>query len=293
MAAGTSSEQMGAHLLINPFGRATLFYMDKEVATSTEATKYPIGTLDFKYLIRVNRNGSFDIQLKTVNPFNVTIETSSKVCQVKVGADALRVPPWYTIKEDTLSQKYAVKQVAEFADGHFRLKLENSSLFRRVDVRYQQHSWATMIITQNQLLKMCLNATRELELMQWACADIIHRAKDYPNEVTVKQLGLAADRVEKRREDDNESMKSAAATPSTERPTLLQALIANQQVLSSANPKMKDSAKEPPQDKWVDMPELVPNSQADQVRAIYIEQLEMALAALKIPTFSKHTESHK
>lgn len=112
-----------------------------------------------------------------MNPFNVTIETTAKICQVKVGADSIRVPPWYTVKEDVLSQKYSVRHMAEFAEGHFRIKLARVSIFRRVDVRYQQHSWATMIITQNQLLKMCLNASRELEIMQWACADIIDKAK--------------------------------------------------------------------------------------------------------------------
>lgn len=193
---------MSSHLMINTFGDATLLYMDKEVASSNESTKHPIGTIDFKYLIRVNQNGSFDIQHKAANPLNVTIETTAKICQVKVNADGIRVPPWYTIKENVLNQTYSVRPMAEFAEGHFRIKLTNSSIFRRVDVRYQQQSWATMIITQNQLLKMCLNATRELELMQWACADVINKCKAQPNGVTTEQLGLSAERVEKRKEDD-------------------------------------------------------------------------------------------
>lgn len=276
MASGGSTEPMSSHLLINPFGDATLLYLDKEVANSNEATKHPIGTIDFKFLIRVNRNGSFDIQHKATNPFNVTIETTAKICQVKVGAGAIHVPPWYTVKEDVLCQKYSVRQTAEFAEGHFRVKLINSSIFRRVDVRYQQHSWATMIITQNQLLKMCLNATRELDIMQWACVDIIDKVKSQPTEVTAKQLGLAAERVEKRQDDDNRSVQSVASSSRTKKPTLLQMLTANE----PTTPKPE-----------VSMPKLVPNSTLDQVRAEYIEKLEKELAALKIPPFNIHSDA--
>lgn len=294
MASSTPpSEQMGTHLLINPFGKATLFYMDKEVASSSEATKYPVGTLDFKYLVRVNRNGSFDIQLKAIKPFNVTIETASKVCQVKVGADDLRVPPWYTVKGDTLIQKYTIKQVAEFAECHFRLKLDKSSLFRRVDVRYQQQSWATLVISQNQLLKMCLNASRELEIMQWACVKIIDRAKSRPDEVSAERLGLAAERVAKRNEEDNESVRSAVSTTNAETSPLLQRLIDNQQAASSAESQAKPELKKSPSDEWKDMPKLVPNSQADELRAIYVNQLEMALAALKLPMLPTPADSNK
>lgn len=48
----------------------------------------------------------------------------------------------------------------------------------------------------------------------------------------------------------------------------------------------------PPKDPWADMPSLIPNVQADMM-AKCIEQLEMALAALKIPTRNKQTDVQK
>lgn len=277
---------MGAHLMINTFGGAKLLYMDKEVADSSEPTKHPVGTIDFKFLVRVNRNGSFDIQPKIVGPFNVTIESAAKVCQVKVGTDSISVPPWYTVKGDVLTQKYSARPMAEIsADEHFRVKLENSELFRRIDVRYQQQSWATLIVSHNQLMKMCLNASREMEILQWACADIIDQAKSRRPDVTVKQLGLVAERVAKRKEDDNESVRSMASATDRGRPTSFRPAIANQQAAPIPVLNSPSHSKEQSPETLFDMPRLVLASHANQIRDTYIQQLNVALASVKLPSF--------
>lgn len=109
-------------------------------------------------------------------------------------------------------------------------------------------------------------------------------------EVTVEQLGLAAERVKKRQEDDNESVQSVASSSHKTNPTLLQRLNASEQVTPGTELQMQSNTNEPPPDQWAGMPTLVQNSQADQIRVTYIQQLEMALAALKIPMFNKHSD---
>lgn len=132
-----------------------------------------------------------------------------------------------------------------------------------------------------------MNATRELELMQWACADVINKCKAQPNGVTTEQLGLSAERVEKRKEDDNQSVRSFASNAHTEGPTLLQMLAANKPEDLGAETQTQRNVAIPPKDPWADMPSLIPNVQADMMRANCIEQLEMALAALKIRATNK------
>lgn len=268
-----SQAQTGSHIMINPFGMARLYYMDKEMASNEHPTTHPIGTLDFKFLVRVNRNGTFDIQRKNDVAVNVTIETTAKVCQIQVRTDEFVVPPWYRAKRDTLSQVFSTRQTPDFAESHFRIKLMNSALFRRVDVRYLNHSWFTIMISNNQLMKMCVNATRELELMQWACADLINQVKNGTPEVSVKQLGLSADRVTKRTDDDQRSVCSVASARSQ----------SSSHAHTSHFAPSTSQVNKAPRSEYEGMPSLVLSNQVDKIREKYIKQLELALAAVKSP----------
>lgn len=265
-----AQHQVGSHFMVNTFGESHLYYMDKEIARSTEPTQQPIGTVDFKFLIRVNQNGTFDIQRGNDIVFNVTIEDSVKVCQVQVRADEVIIPPWYSAKGDMLTQKFTTRQTAEFNNDQFRVRLLNSALFRRVDFRFLQHSWFTMIVSNHQVMTMCTNATRELEILQWACADIIDQAKHRMPDIAVNKLGLSPRRVGTQRNDDARSVRSVASTHS------IQSAANHQQNQQQNNPTAGASNEN-------EMPSLVPSTRDnDAICESYIKQLELALAAMKV-----------
>lgn len=300
-------QQTGAHLMINPFGEAHLYYMDKEIANSSRPTSYPIGTTDFKFLIRVNDNGSFDIQRSKDVAYNVTIEDTVKVCQVQVRSDKVMVPPWYSVMGDVLSHNYSLRQTAEFNNDHFRVRLVNSKLFRRIDCRFLQHSWFTMVVSNHQLMTVCVNATRELEILQWACADIIVQAKTQMPNVTASQLGLSPSRVAPRNEGsqsvrsvnvatenhatrnrsphqekvDEETVASEAATRSINNQTV------DTQPRETGGTNTSTPAEHSPSSTPDEVPNLVIATDHDAIRVAYIKQLEMALAAFKIQEVKK------
>lgn len=245
--------QGGSHLMLNTFGPSILYYNDKEIARSGEATKQPLGTPDFKFLVRVNQNGSFDVQKKDGIDFNVTLETNVKICQIQARDAHLLIPPWYRLEKDILSQKYAFKK-AEFQESHFRVRLVNrKEVFGRVDIRYLQSSWATITFHGDQILNVCLNGVRQLVVLQTACESI----KEKSRASAEYQYGLGLKPNACQQEDDNQSVRSTSSRQS------------NTSKFEEAMPQS--------------MP-LDPN-ELERTRQRYIQQLEMSLAALKLPTF--------
>lgn len=175
MATSLQMSQTGSHLLINTYGPARLYYHGKGVADSEEITKYPIGTLDFKFLIRVNTNGGFDIQQKDGINYNITIEMNERICQMQIQGDELTVPPFCALSGDKLTQNFSLGQI-EYKESHFRVLLLNSRVFRRVDSRFLRGSWATMTMYNNQLVNVCLQGYRQLSLRNAAFDEICNSA---------------------------------------------------------------------------------------------------------------------
>lgn len=280
----------GSHLLINTFGQAALYYMGNEIANTGAVTTHPIGTLDFKFLVRVNHNKSFDIQWKDGVTFNVNVESAQKICQVQVRAGEMLIPPWYRVKDNTLQQTFSTRQSADFAaDAHFRVRIFGLNVFRRVDVRYLQGSWVTMVLHNNQLMKVGLNGSRELAILQEACAEIIRKVHAQPTNVDARTLGLSAEPIAKRQDVDCLSVCSMASSSSQAKsklkPIAVQEANANTPTVSESTEPLAENANEV-------MPNLVMASGIDKIREKYMKELEMALAILKKP-MEKKPESNE
>lgn len=211
--------QTGSHLMINPFGAAMLYYNGKEMIDSSDPTRYPIGTVDFKFLIRVNTNGSFDIQRKDGVNFNVNIETDRRVCQVRVINDELILPPWYTLFGDRLVQSFSLRPI-EFKEAQFRVVLLNSGMFRRVDLKFTRSSWATMILYEHQLLKVGLQGDREMAMWEKACKEIYEQAREVAetDEEPIK-FGLTQEHVRRPRTDSVSTIASVGEPSRYTNPT--------------------------------------------------------------------------
>lgn len=295
--------QTGSHLLINPFGVAILYYNGKEIADSGEATKHPIGTMDFKFLIRVNTNGTFDIQRRDGVNFNVTIETHHRIGQLQIQGDILSLPPWYTLTGDQLVQKFSLRP-AEFKEGHFRVRLLNSMVFRRTDFRFLRSSWVTMIIKDDQMLKVCLQGERKLAILHTACSEIHARAAalgtNAENHGQIR-FGLTEERLRQRSDsisttasiDGNGNEPSRAGTPTRNTPTdRIEPVDPN----APSDPNMPSGSNAPTNpnaliqglttldiagERADEMPELVFSGDAQAIRNAYIQRLEGALADLR------------
>lgn len=270
--------------MLNTFGPAWLLYNDKEIAKSEEMTTQPIGTSDFKFLIRVNRNGTFDIQRRDGVTFNVTVETTKKVCQFQARAEDLLIPPWYRLSGDILQQKYSLRP-AEFAESNFRVRLvNNDNIFHRIDIRFLQSSWTTVLIHDNQFISACVNGPREVTLLKAAC-DAVSRMNEPPDQS--RRYGLTVAKVPKPIEDDRQSVRSCASVASSSQ-------VDHRQNPNRNEPTTSHSAgAHSMQSEWDAMPPLITSASAEIVRQRYIKELEMALAAVKMPTFEREKESNK
>lgn len=303
--------QTGSHLMVNPFGPAVMWYNGKEIAQSDERTNYPIGTTDFKFLIRVNVNGTFDIQWKDGVNFNVTIETNTRICQLQVKGTTLIVPPWYKLIGDELTQQFSLR-TAEFKDSHFRIMLLNSGLFRRVDFRCMRSSWATMILYENQIVNVCLQGENEMAILNAAYRGVRARALARPTNAAqngTAQLELANESPHRSRAnsvstiasvDGNENDPGRADTPNPNEPSGVIAPSQSNVAATDGNGNDQGRADSPnpddpsgavaagKSDDEETPPALVQISHAERIR-----QLEDALAALRaqeIADFHQSTE---
>lgn len=208
-----------------------------------------------------------------LSTFNVNIETSVRVCQLQVRADEVVIPPWYRVKGNQAVQQFSVREHAEYGDAHFRVRLAASSVFRRVDVRFLQGSWATLIVHKDQLMKVGLNGSRESNILLSACNEIMHQVKARPTTIDVQQLGLSVRLPMKRMDDDNRSVRSvstlAGQTTSTTRPT------------TPSTPSELDDV----------MPSSMITDRAAGIQDEAIKKLEGVLALIKVPTFDQKPES--
>lgn len=275
--------------MMNTFGPAILCYNEKEIANSEEPTKHPVGTLDFKFLVRVNDNGTFDIQRKEGVCFNVTIEENMKVCQIQVRNQEVAIPPWYTLSGDVLRQHFSTRPL-EFGENHFRLRLLRQNIFRRVDVRFLQSSWATTLISNNKLMGMYLNGNREVGILESACVMVADRVKRGVNIESGSKLGLSNERILQRTENDSRSSRSTGTTSGNTTPRDRQTI--GHTPIQSTSQATTSNVFEPQvarvQTPIEEMPKLIDMRSANKIREEYIQQLEMALAAIKTPRLERN-----
>lgn len=276
--------QTGSHLTINPFGPAILYYNGQELTDTNEPTRYAIGTPDFKFLIRVNLNGTIDIQRKEGVSYNVNIETNQRICQLRVAKDEVTLPPWYTLFGDRLIQNFSLRS-AEFRDANFRVMLLNSKMFRRLDFRFQRSSWATVIVYDHKLLKVGLHGDREMAMWDTACNEIHADGVTRENEAAggSMQFGLTDERPRRNRSASVSTVGSSREYVH-QNPTGPADMNANTAPIlnpSGGNPGLAPTETD-------SMPLLVPRNHAEleQIRITRITELRAALAALQAESFA-------
>lgn len=273
----------GSHLLINPFGPAVLMYDGKELARSDEIISHTLGTKDFKFLVRVNQNGSFDIQWhKGVTEFNITIETNVRVYQLRIKNGKVYVPPWFEFEGDRMMQRFSL-QTPEFLEAKFRVMLLNSMLFRRTDFRFLKGSWVTMLIYDHQLMSACLHGDHEMRLLDSACREI-HARATAPNAIVPEngtiQFGLKGD--VRRRPRANSVASTSTVAPADSNGNEQSQLSAPMGGLS-IEPNPFEYRFEPNQSAGdeANPPGLIPAGDAIAARNAYIKRLREAADALE------------
>lgn len=87
------------HLLVNPFGPAILEYRGRELVDSSVETPVAISTNDFKFRVKVNADGSVDIQRNKDDPnYLVDIYNGPRcACTLQVEDNAIRIAPNYLV----------------------------------------------------------------------------------------------------------------------------------------------------------------------------------------------------
>lgn len=171
----TMGPPTGQHLLVNTFGIAILYQGDEELARSDGGIMPAIGTNDFDYRVRVNASGAFDIQRRTrtpVVPINLLIEDSQgPIVHLNVTSDAIVIPPRYHISRNTLTQNFSLLPQPAFGGG-FRIQLLASNVLRRIDMRYLNHSWVTVLISARRVLAIRLQGEEMAEVLYEICTRI-------------------------------------------------------------------------------------------------------------------------
>lgn len=182
----------GRHLVINTFGKATLSGKRVEVKTN-EPTKYPIGTDGFEYNLRVNTSGTIDIQFRDDVGATINVQMSDKVVtQIRITPDCLQIGPNYSLAGDQLTQKFITSEPI-FTRSTFQLVLLQSEAIRRVDLRYSNYSWVTMLIYNNRIMTVTLNGSDLANSLQRICGAAVDYGVSTQRESLVpsKNFGLS------------------------------------------------------------------------------------------------------
>lgn len=193
----------GQHLLVNPFGLAYLYYAGEVIARSDEPKPQAVGTPDFNFMIRVNSNGTFDIQRRMTTPeltILVDIEDSvRRVCQIRAANNELVIPPHHVISDDVLSQRFQARSIPT-TNQLFQVRLIQSNHVRRVDVRFLNFSWASLFIVNHHLLTACLHGNDFAELVQCLCDRVRTIGEGQPHNYGLQSApsGRVSDRPQSR-----------------------------------------------------------------------------------------------
>lgn len=166
MAARNDPNPETRHLLINPFGPATL--VGSGIRTdNANVTLNPIGTLGMNYMIRVNQNGAFDIEIRDGSTIVIDIECHGQfVTQYHITLlHQVFIHNNVRMVDHTISTRYFTRAFNRRV-SNFRLTLTQSQVVRRLDTRYNAQSWLTTIIIQGQILYSAVDGAATCQLLQ-------------------------------------------------------------------------------------------------------------------------------
>lgn len=116
-------------------------------------TQNPIGTPGMNYMIRVNRSGAFDLEIRNGSTIVIDIECHNRfVTQLRTTLNhEVRIHNNVRMVEHVVSTRfnnYAFNRQTR----NFRLVLTESQHVRRMDTRYWNQSWLTTVIVQGNIL---------------------------------------------------------------------------------------------------------------------------------------------
>lgn len=183
----------GRHLVINTFGLAILMCRGVQVRTD-QPTDYPIGTDGFEYNIRVNTSRTIDIQFRDNVGTTINVEMGENtVTQIRVTPEGLHVGPTYYLAGDQLTQRFVMTE-PNYNRSTFRLKLLNSQMIRRVDLRYLNHSWITILIHGNRVISATLNGSDLVDSLQQIGEAILEQGSSAQRQgvMPTRNFGLTA-----------------------------------------------------------------------------------------------------
>lgn len=168
--------------MINTFGLAALTGRGARVSTE-QPTANPVGTDSFEYNLRVNNSRTIDIQFR--DNFGVTINVEMgehTITQVRISPEGLRIGANYYLVGDQLTQRFILAEPT-YPRPVFRLMLLHSQMVRRVDLRYLNYSWVTMVIHNNRIMAVALNGDNLVESLEQMGVAAVERG------VTAQSLG--------------------------------------------------------------------------------------------------------
>lgn len=166
----------GRHLVINPFGRATLIGRNVTVSNDTP-TNNPVGTEGFDYLIRANPSQNIDIQFRDDVGATISIEMNERtITRLRLSATELYIGNSHYANNVGLFQRF-VQDAPNYGEmrSTFRLVLADSQMFRRLDIRYSNFSWITILIYRRRIMAVVLNGPNLIEMLQMSSEEALQR----------------------------------------------------------------------------------------------------------------------
>lgn len=163
-------------MVINPFGLANLIGRNVRVPNDPP-TINPVGTDGFEYLIRANPSRNYDIQFRDDIGATMNIEIGGRVItRIRMTATEMHIGNNYSVNENGLTQRY-VLDIPNYNEvrATFRLELLQSRMFRRLDIRYSNFSWVTILLYNNRVMSVALNGPNLIEGVQMACEEAMQR----------------------------------------------------------------------------------------------------------------------
>lgn len=151
-ASHSEDEEQGHYLLINPFGTAMLTGQGLSLS-NTRPTDGPVESMGQHYMVRVYESGTIGIRAATNQRLWITVnchgldETHINV----VDEFRLRINGNWLMTNHHLSQNYSQNDF-EPQKATFVITLTDSEMIRRMDVRHELRSWATLLLVHGQLI---------------------------------------------------------------------------------------------------------------------------------------------
>lgn len=193
MAGSNESARASRHLVINPFGLATL--MGRNIVVPNDRpTNNPVGTEGFEYLIRANPSQTYDVQFRDEIGATINVEMGGRVMtRLRIMVNEMYIGNGHFVNETGLRQRF-VQEMPNYNEmrATFRLVLTQSQMFRRLDVRYSNFSWVTILFYNYRVMAVVLNGPNLVEYLQLACEETMQRGVQSQRQQTTpsNQFGL-------------------------------------------------------------------------------------------------------